>query len=628
MAEMLKPMEKSIADIFKQVDYGIDFYQREYKWSDKDFHKPISSLLDDIFYRFELEYRDDLDPTPENIATFEWYYLNTYITNENKGKIYIVDGQQRLTTLTLIHIALYHLAKEYKLPEHLINTLKSSIYDSTDYGTSYCMGINDRKDSMKSLFDKGIDGAKSNGFKNISEKNIYENYKVITKILYEKLIKDNSKAMHKLHFFTLYFRQRIKLIEIEITKSKDVHMMFEVINNRGFPLKPYEIFKGSLLGQINKNDLDEYLKIWDEQTENLSKYGENEIDEFFSYYFRSKSVESSNQYDNLGFERYHKSVYTETFNSKFKLKHDEKEVKDFIKSKFLYFSNEYLFTLGKAIDYDLKFKHIYFNKLNGQNGQFPLILSALTLNDALNQEKQEIIGKLYDRNFVILNLTQSYDSNKFNESMISLLQTIREKDIEQIKKAFDNELLRLIGDSKNDKSIKVSFKYEFFRNVGYEQLNVKFLRYFFARIEHYIAKNANLAVKDYYHLVSQGRGNNAHHIEHILANDESRENLDLFENEEEFRIQRNRLGGLVLLKGPVNESSNNELYQDKLRTYSGSGYWFAETLTENFYKSNPEFKNFIEKEQLNFQSFNTFGKGEIESRHRLLFEIVKKIWEV
>ena len=172
MAEMLKPMEKSIADIFKQVDYGIDFYQREYKWSDKDFHKPISSLLDDIFYRFELEYRDDLDPTPENIATFEWYYLNTYITNENKGKIYIVDGQQRLTTLTLIHIALYHLAKEYKLPEHLINTLKSSIYDSTDYGTSYCMGINDRKDSMKSLFDKGIDGAKSNGFKNISEKNI------------------------------------------------------------------------------------------------------------------------------------------------------------------------------------------------------------------------------------------------------------------------------------------------------------------------------------------------------------------------------------------------------------------------------------------------------------------------
>lgn len=115
---------------------------------------------------------------------------------------------------------------------------------------------------------------------------------------------------------------------------------------------------------------------------------------------------------------------------------------------------------------------------------------------------------------------------------------------------------------------------------------------------------------------------------HILANDESRENLDLFENEEEFRIQRNRLGGLVLLKGPVNESSNNELYQDKLRTYSGSGYWFAETLTENFYKSNPEFKNFIEKEQLNFQSFNTFGKGEIESRHRLLFEIVKKIWEV
>lgn len=629
MSDTLKPVEKSIADIFKQVDYGIDFYQREYKWSDKDSHKPVSSLLEDIFYRFELEYKDNLDPKPENITKFEWYYLNTYMTNEDGGKKYIVDGQQRLTTLTLIHIALYHLSKEYKLPEHLINTLKSSIYDSTDYGTSYCMGIDDRKESMESLFNKGSEGIKKEGFKNISEQNIYENYKIITRKLNEKLvIKDNPNATtHKLHFFTLYFRNRIRLIEIQITKSKDVHMVFEVINNRGFPLKPYEIFKGSLLGQIVKNDLDKYLKIWEEQTEKLAGYSENEIDEFFSYYFRSKSADSSNQYSDLGFERYHKSIFTETFNQKFKLKHNEKEVKDFIGSKFIYFSNEYLFTLDKYFNYDPNYEHIYFNNLNAQNGQFPLILSSLKLKDKASKEKQQIISKLYDRHFTILNLTQSYDSNKFNDSMISLLQTIREKDIEQIKEAFDSELLRLVRENKDDKNIDKAFKYEFFRNVGYD-LNVKFLRYFFARIEHYIATNTNLAVKGYYQLVSQGKGKDAHHIEHILANDDNGKNLSLFDSEEEFRIQRNRLGGLVLLKGVVNESSNNELYQDKLRTYSGSGYLFAETLTKDFYKSNPDFKKFIEKENLDFQPFDTFGKDEIESRHKLLFEIVKKIWEV
>lgn len=629
MADTLKPVERPIADIFKQVDYGIDFYQREYKWSDKDSHKPVSSLLEDIFYRFELEYKDNLDPEPENITKFEWYYLNTYMTNEDGGKKYIVDGQQRLTTLTLIHIALYHLSKEYKLPEHLINTLKSSIYTSTDYGTSYCMGIDDRKESMESLFNKGSEGIKKEAFKNISEQNIYENYKIITRKLNEKLvIKDNPNATtHKLHFFTLYFRNRIRLIEIQITKSKDVHMVFEVINNRGFPLKPYEIFKGSLLGQIAKNDLDTYLKIWEEQTESLAKYGEKKIDEFFSYYFRSKSVDSSNQYSDLGDERYHKSIFTETFNQKFKLKHNEKEVRDFIKSKFLYFSNEYLFALDKCLNYDPNYEHIYFNNLNAQNGQFPLILSSLKLKDEANKEKQQIVSKLYDRNFTILNLTQSYDSNKFNDSMILLLQTIREKDIEQIKEAFDDELLRLIRENKGDKNIDKAFRYEFFRNVGYD-LNVKFLRYFFARIEHYIANNTNLVVKGYYQLVSQGKGKDAHHIEHILANDDNGENLSLFDNEEEFRIQRNRLGGLVLLKGVVNESSNNELYQDKLRTYSGSGYLFAETLTKDFYKSNPEFKKFIEKENLNFQPFDIFDKDEIESRHKLLFEIVKKIWEV
>ena len=77
----IKTKDKTIEDIFQQIDYGIDFYQREYKWNDEtQEHKPVKSLLEDIFYRFNLEYNDDLSPNQANLEKFEWYYLNSYKT--------------------------------------------------------------------------------------------------------------------------------------------------------------------------------------------------------------------------------------------------------------------------------------------------------------------------------------------------------------------------------------------------------------------------------------------------------------------------------------------------------------------------------------------------------------------
>ena len=44
------------------------------------------------------------------------------MTNNINGKKYIVDGQQRLTTLTLISIALFHLSKKLKLEQYIVDT--------------------------------------------------------------------------------------------------------------------------------------------------------------------------------------------------------------------------------------------------------------------------------------------------------------------------------------------------------------------------------------------------------------------------------------------------------------------------------------------------------------------------
>ncbi|HHE04461.1 MAG TPA: DUF262 domain-containing protein, partial [candidate division WOR-3 bacterium] len=90
----VNPKPQTIDSVFGNTKYYIDFYQREYKW--KKLH--VESLLDDIFYKFEGEYNPNVDVNTDNISRFGWYYLNTYVTNQYSGKMFIVDGQQRFTT--------------------------------------------------------------------------------------------------------------------------------------------------------------------------------------------------------------------------------------------------------------------------------------------------------------------------------------------------------------------------------------------------------------------------------------------------------------------------------------------------------------------------------------------------
>jgi len=109
----IAPDKQNIDRVFSNTTYYIDFYQRQYKWNDE----PVKRLLEDLFYKFNEEYKKFKDSDislDQLIAKYSWYYLNTYVTNLVEGKIYIVDGQQRLTTITLILIKLKHLTEERK----------------------------------------------------------------------------------------------------------------------------------------------------------------------------------------------------------------------------------------------------------------------------------------------------------------------------------------------------------------------------------------------------------------------------------------------------------------------------------------------------------------------------------
>lgn len=146
----ISPDKQNIDSVFSNTVYHIDFYQRDYKWSSE----PVQRLLDDIYYQFGEKYMKhaDVDPTKETVTShYPWYYLNTYVTNVIEGRVYVVDGQQRLTTLTLILIKLRQLAMQHDSKTK--NWLEQKIAGYSGMEREFWMNHVRYTDVMNALFE-------------------------------------------------------------------------------------------------------------------------------------------------------------------------------------------------------------------------------------------------------------------------------------------------------------------------------------------------------------------------------------------------------------------------------------------------------------------------------------------
>lgn len=99
---------RTVRELLKGRKYSIDYYQREYKWGEKQ----ARELIDDLAGKFLEEYRPEHEP--EKVAGYPHYFLGAIIiSSKDGGANYIVDGQQRLTSLTLLLILLRNLQKKF-----------------------------------------------------------------------------------------------------------------------------------------------------------------------------------------------------------------------------------------------------------------------------------------------------------------------------------------------------------------------------------------------------------------------------------------------------------------------------------------------------------------------------------
>lgn len=110
----IEAQHRCLFDVLNAQKYTVDYFQREYSWEQKH----IEQLVTDLTTSFLNEYTQGDSRSDGN--NYNNYYLGSFVVSiKEGGKRSIIDGQQRLTSLTLLLIYLNNLQKELAIEEKI-----------------------------------------------------------------------------------------------------------------------------------------------------------------------------------------------------------------------------------------------------------------------------------------------------------------------------------------------------------------------------------------------------------------------------------------------------------------------------------------------------------------------------
>ncbi|QEZ90296.1 DUF262 and DUF1524 domain-containing protein (plasmid) [Aliarcobacter cibarius] len=218
-----------IVELFKSNnEYRIPIYQRNYAWNKSEVEQLIQDILD-----------FSISKTP--------YYIGTLVvferTEKNKIIYETIDGQQRLTTLSI-----------------LLSVLKNKFNSGIDFNPLLTYESRESSNKTFDLIYKNLED-----FPVDCNSTMKDAYKIIQASI--KKIKDEEK----LEDFTNYLLNNVEILRVSVPEDTDLNHYFEIMNNRGEQLEKHEVLKSNMLSVLEKNERIVFSKIWDACSD-MSRY--------------------------------------------------------------------------------------------------------------------------------------------------------------------------------------------------------------------------------------------------------------------------------------------------------------------------------------------------------------------
>ena len=215
-----------IKDLLTNGDkYVIPMYQRNYAWGTVE----IETLIKDIIDAY------NRDP---NLT----YYLGTLVVFEksttSQSLFEVIDGQQRLTTLTLLAIYLHHNHRQY-CHSYLEHFNQPNLSFESRPHSAYTLSLLYNDDSARFTKDTSIN------------QSIIDGYDILTKTM-KHLFDGNNEVIPINDFYTFLFDE-VEIARVPVPQETDLNHYFEVMNNRGEQLEKHEIIKARLLSAISSD---------------------------------------------------------------------------------------------------------------------------------------------------------------------------------------------------------------------------------------------------------------------------------------------------------------------------------------------------------------------------------------
>ncbi|HOU97077.1 MAG TPA: DUF262 domain-containing protein [Bacteroidales bacterium] len=592
---------KNIRSLLSGAKFAIDYYQREYRWEKKH----VSELIDDLSEKFLDSHQEGNERSA--IEHYNRYFLGSIIISDRDGKKYIIDGQQRLTTITLLLIYIYH-----HLSDDFQKTQLADLIFSQKYGQrSFNLDVDERNEVMEALFTKK--NFEENG-QSESIVNILHRYHDIEDLFPEELSNDT------LPYFADWLIENVYMVEITTYSDTDAYTIFETMNDRGLSLTPTEMLKGYLLSKITDiNNRYNAGDTWQNKVSKLKEIGKDEDADAIKTWLRSQYAETIRErkrnavpqdFDLIGTE-FHRWVKDNE--EKLKLE-KSKDYYYFIKSNFSFYTDWYLKIRQASEDLIKGFEEIFYNAQYNFTLQYPVLLAPLKIddNDIDCHKKLKIVSSYLD---ILINRRiwnwHSIDYSTMQYTMFNLIREIRGKNPHKLAELlFD----RLISDEETFKSNERFYLHG---------MNGRLVHLLLARITDCIEINSGRQSR-YKEYIQRG-GKNGYEIEHIWA-DHFEEHSDEFSHPADFKDYRNRIGGLLLLPKSFNASYGDLPYEQKKKYYAIKQNLLAQSLCKETYEHDPGFNKFVSESKLPFKSYETFKKSDLDERQNLYINLAEQIW--
>lgn len=596
---------RNLDDVLSEQKYTVDYFQREYSWQTKH----IEQLITDLTSTFLNEYQPG--DIREKGDTYNNYFLGPFVVSQRDGRRSIIDGQQRLTSITLFLIYLNNLKEELGFKDQI----KSLIYSEKRGLKSFNITVEERLPCLDALFHTGQYTPLETD--DDSTKNMAERYQDIEDAFPEEL---KNEAFP---FFIDWLRYNVIMVEIIAYSDENAYTIFETMNDRGMNLSSTEMLKGYILsrfGDVKKRDTANTL--WKKSVQTLREFDEDEDQRFFQSWLRGQYAETirpgkagsqNEDFEKIG-TRFHSWVRDNL--SKIGLSaNNSAQFDKFINIDFQFFLRTYLMILKAEAELQTGLEHVFYVKRWGiaPTLSYPLMLAPLNVDDDENtvREKISIVAR-YIETFVV---KRSVNFKKFSASsirytMYTLAKEIRNKSPEELRQILSKRLREM------DRGFSGFAKFKLHGQ------NYRFIKFLLSRMTAFIEQRSgmNTTFVTYYE-PSQGK---PFEVEHIWANKYSRF-TDEFDQQHEFEAHRNSLGDLLLLPKGTNQSYGKKPYADKSVHYIKENL-LAQSLCDLTYKNNPNFLNAINSLGLPFKSHTEFRKKDVDERQQLYQNICEIIW--